>query len=73
MRSRCGALAKAGTTALIDVANYAKRIETPGLVFMDTPGFDPPCTTGLIAGGANVLVFTTGRGSVLGLKSRPRA
>ena len=38
---------------------------------MDTPGFDPPCTTGLIAGGANVLVFTTGRGSVLGLKPTP--
>ncbi len=38
---------------------------------MDTPGYDPPCTTGLIAGGANVLVFTTGRGSVLGLKPTP--
>jgi altronate hydrolase len=43
----------------------------PGLVFMDTPGFDPPCTTGLVAGGANVLIFTTGRGSVLGLKPTP--
>ena len=38
---------------------------------MDTPGFDPVCTTGLVAGGANVLVFTTGRGSVLGLKPTP--
>jgi altronate hydrolase len=38
---------------------------------MDTPGFDPPCTTGLVAGGSNVLVFTTGRGSVLGLKPTP--
>ena len=38
---------------------------------MDTPGYDPPCTTGLVAGGANVLVFTTGRGSVLGLKPTP--
>jgi altronate hydrolase len=66
-----GALAKAGTTPLVDVVGYAERVDTPGLVFMDTPGFDPPCTTGLVAGGANVLVFTTGRGSVLGLKPTP--
>ena len=66
-----GALAKAGTTPLVDVVGYAERIDTPGLVFMDTPGYDPPCTTGLVAGGANVLVFTTGRGSVLGLKPTP--
>ena len=45
------------------------RSTTPGLVFMDTPGYDPPCMTGLVAGGANVLVFTTGRGSVLGLQA----
>ena len=66
-----GALAKAGTTPLVDVVPYAQRIDKPGLIFMDTPGFDPPCTTGLVAGGANVLVFTTGRGSVLGLKPTP--
>jgi altronate hydrolase len=66
-----GALAKAGSSPLVDVVPYAARVETPGLVFMDTPGYDPPCTTGLIAGGANVLVFTTGRGSVLGLKPTP--
>jgi altronate hydrolase len=66
-----GALAKAGSTPLVDVVPYAARVDTPGLVFMDTPGYDPPCTTGLIAGGANVLVFTTGRGSVLGLKPTP--
>ena len=66
-----GALAKAGSTALVDVVGYAERLETPGLIFMDTPGYDPPCTTGLVAGGANVLVFTTGRGSVLGLKPTP--
>jgi altronate hydrolase len=66
-----GALAKAGTSALVDVVGYAERVEAPGLVFMDTPGYDPPCTTGLVAGGANVLVFTTGRGSVLGLKPTP--
>ena len=55
----------------MDVVGYAERVDTPGLVFMDTPGFDPPCTTGLVAGGSNVLVFTTGRGSVLGLKPTP--
>jgi len=66
-----GALAKAGSTALVDVVGYAERVRGPGLVFMDTPGYDPPCTTGLVAGGANVLVFTTGRGSVLGLKPTP--
>jgi altronate hydrolase len=66
-----GALAKGGSTPLVDVVGYAERVDTPGLVFMDTPGYDPPCTTGLVAGGANVLVFTTGRGSVLGLKPTP--
>jgi altronate hydrolase len=66
-----GALAKAGSSALVDVVPYAARVDGPGLIFMDTPGYDPPCTTGLIAGGANVLVFTTGRGSVLGLKPTP--
>ena len=66
-----GALAKAGSTALVDVVPYAAQGRPPGLIFMDTPGYDPPCTTGLIAGGANVLVFTTGRGSVLGLKPTP--
>jgi altronate hydrolase len=66
-----GALAKAGSSPLVDVVGYAERVDTPGLVFMDTPGYDPPCTTGLVASGANVLVFTTGRGSVLGLKPTP--
>lgn len=66
-----GALAKAGSTPLVEVVDYAAPLRTPGLVFMDTPGYDPPCTTGLVAGGANVLVFTTGRGSVLGLKPTP--
>jgi len=66
-----GALAKAGSTPLVDVVEYADRVDSPGLVFMDTPGYDPPCTTGLVAGGANVLVFTTGRGSVPGLKPTP--
>ena len=53
------------------MVGFAERVDGPGLVFMDTPGFDPICTTGLVAGGANVLVFTTGRGSVLGLKPTP--
>lgn len=66
-----GALAKAGRTALRDVIGYAERPRTSGLVFMDTPGYDPVCTTGLVAGGANLLVFTTGRGSVLGLRPTP--
>jgi altronate hydrolase len=66
-----GALAKAGSTPLADVIDYAAPVAKPGLSFMDTPGYDPPCTTGLVAGGANVLVFTTGRGSVLGLKPTP--
>jgi altronate hydrolase len=66
-----GAIAKAGSTALVDVVPYGAAVNGPGLVFMDTPGYDPPCTTGLVAGGANVLVFTTGRGSVLGLKPTP--
>jgi altronate hydrolase len=66
-----GALAKAGSSPLAAVVEYAERFDVPGLVFMDTPGYDPPCTTGLVAGGANVLVFTTGRGSVLGLRPTP--
>jgi altronate hydrolase len=66
-----GALAKAGTSPLVDVVGYAEPVRGPGLFFMDTPGYDPVCTTGLVAGGANVLVFTTGRGSVLGLKPTP--
>jgi altronate hydrolase len=66
-----GALAKAGSSPLVDVIDYAATVTSPGLTFMDTPGYDPPCTTGLVAGGATVLVFTTGRGSVLGLKPTP--
>lgn len=66
-----GALAKAGSTPLVDVIDFAEPVRSPGLTFMDTPGYDPVCTTGLVAGGANVLVFTTGRGSVLGLKPTP--
>jgi len=66
-----GAVAKAGTTALREVYGYAEPVTAPGLVFMDTPGFDPVSVTGIVAGGATVVVFTTGRGSVLGSKPAP--
>jgi altronate hydrolase len=64
-----GGIAKGGTTPLVDVVLYGERIGTRGFVFMDTPGHDPVSITGLVAGGCNVICFTTGRGSVFG--SRP--
>lgn len=66
-----GAMAKAGTTALNDVVLYGERIKSRGFVFMDTPGFDPVSVTGLVAGGCNVVCFTTGRGSCFGCKPTP--
>jgi altronate hydrolase len=66
-----GAIAKGGSTALVDVVGYAERVMAKGLVVMDTPGYDPVSMTGIVAGGANVLVFTTGRGSVFGCKPAP--
>jgi altronate hydrolase len=66
-----GAIAKGGSTALMDVVGYAEPVRTKGLVVMDTPGYDPVSMTGIVAGGANVLVFTTGRGSVFGCKPAP--
>jgi arabinonate dehydratase len=66
-----GAVAKGGTTNLCDVLRYAEPIRTRGLVFMDTPGYDPVNATGLVAGGANLLAFTTGRGSAFGCKPVP--
>jgi altronate hydrolase len=66
-----GAIAKAGSTAMTEVYEYAEPMTKKGFVFMDTPGFDPPSVTGLVAGGANVMVFTTGRGSCYGLKPCP--
>jgi altronate hydrolase len=66
-----GAIAKAGATAMTEVYEYAEPMTKKGFVFMDTPGFDPPSVTGLVAGGANVMVFTTGRGSCYGLKPCP--
>lgn len=66
-----GAVAKAGATAMTEVYEYAQPMTKKGFVFMDTPGFDPPSVTGLVAGGANIMVFTTGRGSCYGLKPCP--
>ena len=66
-----GAVAKAGTTNLVDVVGYAEPVTEKGLVIMDGPGFDPVSATGQIAGGCNVLCFTTGRGSVFGCKPTP--
>jgi len=66
-----GGVTKGGTTPLMDVFLYAEPITSRGFVFMDTPGHDPVSVTGLVAGGANVVVFTTGRGSVFGCKPVP--
>jgi altronate hydrolase len=66
-----GAIAKGGSTDLVEVVEYAEPMHGPGLVFMDTPGYDPVSVTGLVAGGAQVVCFTTGRGSVFGCKPVP--
>lgn len=66
-----GAVAKGGQSPLAAVYHYAEIIDKPGLSFMDTPGFDPVSMTGLVAGGCNIGVFTTGRGSVYGCKPTP--
>jgi altronate hydrolase len=66
-----GAVAKAGTSTLTDVVDYAERIQTPGFVFMNTPGYDPASLSGLAAGGCNLIAFTTGRGSAIGFPTIP--
>ncbi len=66
-----GAAAKGGTTNLMEVYGYAEPVSAKGLVFMDTPGYDAVSVTGMVAGGANVICFTTGRGSVCGFKPVP--
>lgn len=66
-----GAVAKSGSTPLNDVIGYAQPLTTRGLSFMDSPGYDPCSATGQIASGANLIVFTTGRGSVFGAKPAP--
>ena len=66
-----GAAAKGGTTTLQAVYNYADPVTAKGFVFMDTPGYDPVSATGQVAGGANLMCFTTGRGSAYGNKPCP--
>jgi altronate hydrolase len=66
-----GAVAKGGHSPLTAVYEYAEQITERGFVFMDTPGYDPVSVTGMVAGGANVVCFTTGRGSVFGCKPVP--
>ena len=66
-----GAVAKGGSTNLIDVYEYAEKIRAKGFVFMDGPGFDPVSITGEVAGGCNLVCFTTGRGSAYGCAPAP--
>ena len=66
-----GAIAKSGTTRLVDVLQFAESAAARGLVYMDTPGYDPVSATGQVAGGANLICFTTGRGSAYGCAPSP--
>lgn len=66
-----GASAKGGSSNLNGVFDYAEQVTERGLVFMDTPGYDPVSATGQVAGGANIMCFTTGRGSAFGCKPTP--
>ncbi|MBL8341741.1 MAG: altronate dehydratase [Rubrivivax sp.] len=66
-----GAIAKGGTTNLVDVYEFAERVAARGFVYMDTPGYDPVSATGQVAGGANLICFTTGRGSAYGCAPSP--
>jgi altronate hydrolase len=66
-----GAVAKGGTSPLMEVFEYAERIAGPGFAFMNTPGYDPVSLSGLAAGGCNLIAFTTGRGSAIGFPTIP--
>jgi altronate hydrolase len=66
-----GAVAKGGTTNLQAVYEYAQPVKAHGFVYMDTPGYDPVSATGQVAGGANLICFTTGRGSAYGCAPSP--
>jgi altronate hydrolase len=66
-----GGIAKGGSTNLNEVYEYAQPVKARGLVFMDTPGYDPISATGQVAGGANMICFTTGRGSAYGCAPSP--
>jgi altronate hydrolase len=64
-------VSKGGSTPLTDVYEYAESIMRKGLVFMDTPGYDPVSATGQLAGGCNLICFTTGRGSLFSSNVAP--
>jgi altronate hydrolase len=66
-----GATAKSGMSTLNEAVDYAERIDCPGFVFMNTPGYDPVSLAGLAAGGVNLIAFTTGRGSAIGFPTIP--
>jgi altronate hydrolase len=66
-----GAVAKGGTMPMVDVYQYGEPVSAKGFVFMDTPGYDPCSVVGHVAGGANIVCFTTGRGSAFGCKPTP--
>ena len=66
-----GAVAKGGHTTLSAVYDYAERINESGFVFMNSPGYDPASVTGMVAGGCNICLFTTGRGSCFGFATAP--
>jgi altronate hydrolase len=66
-----GAVIKAGSTPLVDVYDYAEPVTSRGFVFMNSPGYDPVSVTGQVASGCNLVLFTTGRGSVFGFRPAP--
>lgn len=66
-----GAIAKSGTTNLVDVYQFAEKVTAHGFVYMDSPGYDPVSATGQVASGANLICFTTGRGSAYGCAPSP--
>ena len=66
-----GSVAKGGHSPLAEIVDYAATPAEKGFVFMDTPGYDPVSATGMVAGGANIIAFTTGRGSVFGSRPAP--
>ena len=71
MEKSLGATAKRGKSKLVDVIDYAEKIKKRGFNFMNSPGFDPVSVTGQVASGANIICFTTGRGSCFGFKPVP--
>ncbi len=71
LENSLGAAAKGGSSTLRGVYRYAETVDTRGFVFMDSPGYDPASVTGQVAAGANIVCFTTGRGSCFGYKPAP--